>query len=249
MLQHRDAVGGGKCNSAARPTFANNHRDHRHADLQAHLGRACDRLGLATLFGTLAGIGPGGVHQRDHRQAEPSRHLHQAHRLAVAFGARHAKVMGDARFGVRALLVPNHHHRLVVKARKPPHHRKVIGKVAIPRERRVLAKELFDIVLAVRTLRVACHLTFAPCGQIRIEIFQKLRGFLVQRGGFVIHIHFFVGARHRPQLFRLAFDFGEGFFEFKILGHAVSTVTVCPLYGLLPRPMQLSVSDKAHHGV
>ena len=55
VLEHGDAVGGGEGDGAARAALADDHRDHGHADLQALLGRAGDRLGLAALLGALAG--------------------------------------------------------------------------------------------------------------------------------------------------------------------------------------------------
>ena len=65
VLQHQHAVGGRDRDGAARAAFAEDHRDVRHAEIEAGLGRARDRFGLAALLGVDAGIGAGGVDQRD----------------------------------------------------------------------------------------------------------------------------------------------------------------------------------------
>ena len=82
MLEHGDAVGGGEGDRAARAALADDDRDDRHADLQALLGRARDRLGLAALLGALAGIGAGGVDERD-RPAAPKRSARSISRIAL----------------------------------------------------------------------------------------------------------------------------------------------------------------------
>ena len=65
VLQHQHAVGGGERNGAAGAAFAEDHRDIGHAERKAGVGRARDCLRLAALFGADAGIGAGGIHQRD----------------------------------------------------------------------------------------------------------------------------------------------------------------------------------------
>ena len=66
---------------------------------------AADRLGLAALLGADAGIGAGRVDEGEERQLELLGELHQAQRLAIALGARHAEVAQRALLGVAALLV------------------------------------------------------------------------------------------------------------------------------------------------
>ena len=73
MLEHGDAVGGGEGDGAAGAALADDDGDERHADLQALLGRAGDRLGLAALLGALAGVGAGGVDEGDDRHARSGR--------------------------------------------------------------------------------------------------------------------------------------------------------------------------------
>ena len=108
---------------------------------EALLGGAGDRLGLAALLGALAGVGAGGVDQGDDREVEAVGEVHEADRLAVALGAGHAEVAGDARAGVVALLVADHHHGAVVEAGEAAHDRVVVGEGAVAGERRPFAEE------------------------------------------------------------------------------------------------------------
>ena len=65
-----------------------------------------------------------------------------------------------------------------------------------------------------------CDLAFPPRGQILVEIFQQLVGFFVERLGFLLDIHFRVGAPHGPQFFHFGFDFSQRFFELQIGDHS-----------------------------
>ncbi len=96
MLQHQHAARGGDGDRAARPAFADDDRDVRHAELQAGVGRARNRLGLAAFLGADAGIGAGGIDQRQHRNVEAVGHFHQPHGLAIAFRPRHAEIVLQA---------------------------------------------------------------------------------------------------------------------------------------------------------
>ena len=156
-------------------------RDDRHADLPGTSRCARDRLGLAALLGALAGIGAGGVDQRDHRQAEAVGEVHQPDRLAVALGPRHAEVALDARAGVVALLVADHHHGAVVEAREAAHHRVVVGEVAVAGERGPFAEQAVDVVLAVRPVGVARDLRLPPGIEVAVEVVEQRRGLLVER--------------------------------------------------------------------
>ena len=66
---------------------------------QAGVGRARDGFGLSAFLGADAGIGAGGIDDRQHGNAESIRHLHQPDRLAIALRPRHAEIMLDAGVG------------------------------------------------------------------------------------------------------------------------------------------------------
>jgi hypothetical protein len=67
-----------------------------HDDRRAQAGHlveiAADRLRLAALFGADARIRARRVDEREERQPEFFRKLHEPQRLAIALGARHAEV-------------------------------------------------------------------------------------------------------------------------------------------------------------
>ena len=220
MFQHGDAVCRGKGHRAARPALAHHDGQKRHANLKAFGGGPGNRLGLTTLFRALAGIGAGGVDQRDDGQVKPVGHIHQPHGLAIAFGPRHAEIPLDAGFGVMALFMADHDDRLIVEPCQPAHHRMIIGKAAVPGKRGEFGEEPFDIVFRMGPVRVAGDLTFLPWGQGLIKILQQRVGLLVQRFGLFGDVHRRIGAGKRAQLFGLAFDLGERLFKIQIVHRA-----------------------------
>ena len=111
VLQHQHLVADADRQRAARAALADDGDDDRHLELRHLEDVAADRLGLAALLGADAGIGARRVDEREHRQAELLGQLHQAQRLAVALGPRHAEVARRALLGVAALLVAEHHAR------------------------------------------------------------------------------------------------------------------------------------------
>ncbi len=167
-------------------------RNQRHADLQAFLGRAGDRLGLAAFLGALAGIGAGRIDEGDHRQVEAVRHLHQPHGLAIALGTGHAEIALDAAAGIVALFMADHHDRAILEPREATQNRLVLGEFAIPGKRRVFLKQRFDIVAAMRAVRMPRHLAFAPGRQLLVEILEHVRGLAVESRGLGLDIHLLV---------------------------------------------------------
>jgi hypothetical protein len=127
------------------------------------------------------------------------------------------KVALDAGFGVVALLMPDHQHRLVVEPRQPADHGMVVGKGPVACQAGEFGEQLVDVVLAMRPVRVPRHLALLPGRQVLVEIAQRRIRLAVQRLGLLRHVHAGVGLRHRAKLFRLAFDVGEGLFEIEIL--------------------------------
>ena len=188
-------------------------------DLQAFFGGAGDGLGLAAFLGPLAGIGPGGVDQGDDRQVELVGQIHQPHGFAIALGPGHAEIAFDAGLGVMAFFVADNHHWLVVEAGQSAHDSVVIGEVAVTSQRDEFAEQSLDIVLAMRPIRVAGDLAFAPGGQVFVQVFQQFTGLLVQRGGFLCHVHFRVLFGEGAKLFGLAFDLGQVAFKVEVILH------------------------------
>jgi len=81
-------------------------------------------------------------------------------------------------------------------------------------------------------------LTFAPGREVLVEIGQHFCGFVIKGFGLFFDVHVFVLAAHGAQLFGLAFNVGEGFFEVEIVGHGVLRIVLL-LYGVLRRMIQL----------
>ena len=121
-------------------------------------------------------------------------------------------------------------HRGVIEPRQPAHYGQIVGKVAVPCKRRVVSEQRVDIILAVGPFGMAGDLTFPPGGQRAVEIVQQLGRLVVQGLGFGGNVHFLIGPCQCAQLFRLAFDLGQGFFEIQILRHEILR-QCCHVYG------------------
>ena len=238
MFQHRDAVGRGKGHRPARAALADDHRNQRHADGQAGLGRPRDGFGLAAFLGALAGIGAGGVDQGDHRETETVRHVQQPRRLAIALGPGHAEVAVEPRLGVMALFMADHHHRPVIDPRQPAHHRQILAELPVAGQRGEFGKERLDVILAMRPLRMPRHLAFAPGCQLAVEVLEHRRGLAVERIGLFVHIHRIVALPgNGPQLLCLALDLGQRFLKIEIMRHA-TTPFLHRVYGAMCSRMQ-----------
>ena len=101
-----------------------------------------DRFRLAALLRADARIGAGGVDQRDHRNGEAIRHLHKSPGLAIALRARHAEIVPQPAFCIRALLVPDDADALAFEAAEAADNRLVLAERAVARERREIGDQL-----------------------------------------------------------------------------------------------------------
>src|SRR5690606_11167199 len=124
--------------------------------------RPGDGFRLATFLGTDPRIGASSVDHRQHRQREPLRHLHEAHRLAVALRSRHSEVMADAGFGVMALFLTDDHNRLSPEPSRTTDYRPVLAKLAVAGERREVLDHRFDVVAEMRPVRMPGDLRLLP---------------------------------------------------------------------------------------
>src|SRR6185437_1520951 len=203
---------------AARAALADDGGDQRHLDLETGLDGARDRLGLAARLGVDAGIGARGVDERQNRQTEMIRQLHQAPRLAIALGPRHAEIVPHARIGVGALFMRDHHHRLIAEPAEPADNGAVLGEGAVARERREIGDQPVDDVEPVRPVGMTRDLHLLPRRQPGIDLVQLP----VELG---LEPLYLVGdveigrVRQMPQLLDLVFELGDGFFEIEIVFH------------------------------
>ena len=118
VFQHQHPIGGCNGDGAARHALAGDDRDIGDAEREACVGRAGDRFRHAALLGADAGIGTGGIHDRQHGNAESLGHLHQPDRLAIAFRTGHPEIVLDPRLGRSALFLADHANALTAEAAK-----------------------------------------------------------------------------------------------------------------------------------
>ena len=170
VLEHQNGVAGGECDRAARAALADDRGHQRNPDVEAGLDRAGDRLALAARLGIDPGIGAGGVDKGQHRQPEPLGEPHQPPRLAIAFRARHAEIVLDARLGVGPLLGAEHDDAAAAKPADAADHRRILGEGAVAGERHELVDQPGDVVEAVRPLGMARDLHLLPRRQLRIAL-------------------------------------------------------------------------------
>ena len=219
VLEHQHLVGGGDRDRAARHALAGDDRNVGHAKRQARIGRARDRLGLSPLLRADAGIGAGGIHDRQHGNAEAIGHLHQPHRLAIAFGARHAEIVLDAALGRVALFLAHHADGLALEAAEAADQRFVLAELAVAGERREFRDQRVDEIGKMRALRMPRHQRLLPRRQVGVEVGQRLRRFLLDPGDLVADVA--AVGRERAQLVDLGLEFGDGLFEIEIAAHLV----------------------------
>ena len=81
-------------------------------------------------------------------------------------------------------------------------------------------EQCINVILAMRTVWMPCHLAFPPRRQTAVKLNQKTFRLGVQTCSLFGDVHIFALAGNGTQLFGFAFDFGQRFFEFKILCHA-----------------------------
>src|SRR5437899_2385526 len=86
----------------------------------------CDRLRLAPLLGADAGVRAGRVDEAEDRLAELLGELHEAERLAIALGVRHAEVARDLLTRVAPLLVADDDDPLSLEPRQATDDRRVV---------------------------------------------------------------------------------------------------------------------------
>src|SRR5450759_393022 len=86
------------------------------------------------------------------------RQPHQAHRLAITFGTRHAEIAHDLFLGIATFLMADHHHALPVETRQSGHDGLVIPKGAVAVQFFKIGEQMFDVIQRVRTLRMTRHL-------------------------------------------------------------------------------------------
>ena len=176
MLEHQHPVGRSDRDRAARSALADDHRDHRHFQRQALLGRAGDGFGLAALLGLHARKCARSIDQGHDRKAEPVGQRHQPDRLAIAVGLGHAEIVPEARGGVVALLLADQHDLAAVDPGEAADDRGVVGKGAVAGERQEILGEARHIIVEMRTVGMPGDLGLLPCRELGVGIAEQLVG-------------------------------------------------------------------------
>ncbi len=229
MLEHQHAVGGGDGHGAARTALADHDRNQRHAQRQASVSGAGNRLGLTALLGADAGIGAGRVDQRQHRQRELVGQIHQPHGLAVALRLGHAEIVPDPALGVGALLVADHDDGTVLEAADPAHDGGVLGEVAVAGHRREVIDQRVDVVEAVRPVGMARYLRLLPRRELGVSVDQRLLRLLLELRHLVSNGGRPIVAVERLQVGNLALQLGDRLLEVEIGAHCYGAIHSCVL--------------------
>ena len=137
-------------------------RDGQARHLQDRLG---DRHRLAALLGLQARVGARRVDERDDRQPEAHRVVHQPQRLAVALRVGHPEVALHHLGGRAALLVADGHHRQLAEPREPADDRRVLGEQAVAVELLEVVEDQLDVVERVRARRACARAGRRPTGR------------------------------------------------------------------------------------
>src|SRR3984885_5134048 len=161
-LQHDQPVADADGESTSRSALADDQAQHRRRKV-GHLKQVSrDRLALATLLRADAGISARRIDQRDDRNAESLRHLHQPQCLAIALGFGHAVIAPHSLLGVAALLVADQHHRYALDPRQSADDGQVVAVHAVAVQFVPVGENHGHIVEGIRTLRMTRQLRDLP---------------------------------------------------------------------------------------
>ncbi len=147
-------------------------------------------------------------------------HLHQPLRLAVAFGPRHAEIMGHAGLGIAALLVAHHHHRPAAETAEPADDRAVLGEQPVAGQRREIVDQGIEIVGCIGPVRVTGDLGLLPGRQLGVGLGQKPLDLRLELPDLVGDIEFSVTGQ-MTKLLDLTLEFGNRLFEIQEVMHGI----------------------------
>src|ERR1700677_1019785 len=130
-----------------------------------------DSLGLATFFRVNAGIGAVGIHKSENRAPEFFCDLHDAQRLAVAFGMRRAEVAIDALLHVAAFLRTDDEDFFAVKTSHSANNGGIVSEGAVAMDFAKVGEQAVDVIESLRTLRMAGQFGYLPGGLRTLHLF------------------------------------------------------------------------------
>ena len=217
VLQHQGHVADADGQSATRATLPDDGGNDRYTQTR-HLEQiASNRFGLTTLLSINARERARRIDKGHDRQTEFLSELHQPQRFTVPLGAWHAEIAVRPLFGVMALLMTNHHHRLAIESGHPTHDRGIIGKTAIPVQFMPVREHQPDVIEGVGPLRMACHLRDLPRRQLGVGVLDKGLALFLEPVDFVGDVDCRI-ILHKAKLFDLGFQLGDRLFKFQKSG-------------------------------
>ena len=184
MLEHEHLIRHGDGERAAAAAFADDGADDGGAQARHLKDVAPDGFGLAALLGVDAGVGAGGVNEGEDGQGEFFCQPHEAQRLAVALGARHAEVARGALACVAPLLVANDDARLALKAREAADDALVVGKVTVAVQLLKVGEAFADVVQGVGAVGVAREFGDLPRRELGVDVARELLALALEQGDF-----------------------------------------------------------------
>ena len=188
------------------------HPQHRHfAQVDG------DGLGHMALLGADAGVGARGVDEGDDGQAEFVRHFHQAQRLPVALGMRHAEVARDFLLGLAALLLGEQHDRLALEERRAADERLVVVKLPVAVQLLKALEEGVDVVERVGPLGMAGDLHPLPRRQAGIDFLFRRLDLLFEGGNLAGKVEMVLEGL-LVKLLKMLLEFAQRLLEFQRIG-------------------------------
>ena len=110
----------------------------------------------------MPGKAPGGINERQNRNAEFIGQLHESLGLAIAFGSRHAEVALGARGEVATLLMADDHERASLVCRQTTDDGGIVAITTIAVQLDEAGKHVLDIVQRVRPLGMPGQFDLVP---------------------------------------------------------------------------------------
>ncbi len=129
---------------------------------------------------SMPGIGARRINESENGPAKFRGQLHDAQRLAIAFGLGLPEILRHALLGVAALLLADQHDGTPVEARETRHHRRIVAIRAVAVQFVEIFKQDAHVIHHVGTLRMARQKRSLPRAHVLVKIVPQLRDFAAQ---------------------------------------------------------------------
>src|SRR5687768_11136910 len=180
VLHHQHAVGDAECQRPTRSPFADYGCDYRDRQLRHLQQIPRNRLGLSALLGANSRPRSHRVDERQHRDVEFFRKLHQPQRLPVPLWVRHAEVPLQNLLGITAALLTHHHDGLAIEARPTANDRRVVPVSAVAMQLDEVGENELNQLGRERSLHVSRDLYALPRAQVVVYLVAKLGQLLLE---------------------------------------------------------------------